>query len=165
MLVSCVFHHSKAQSFIFVIFLPLLSVYLLLVKTRDGETLEEVRSRKGSNRAALGNLHECLRELVGMIRLSGVARKGAPEIESKTKTEKKKGATKKKATPESKTSPSNKDVVDSISFDDLGSRKTGYEKEVGEAGAVDEDALQDELDGLDFGDDESSVDDDSVDLR
>jgi hypothetical protein len=100
-----------------------------------------------------------------MIRLSGVARKGAPEIGSKTKTEKKKGATKKKATPEAKTSPSNKDVVDSISFDDLASRKTGYEKEVGEADAVDQDALQDELDGLDFGDDESSVDDDSVDLR
>jgi hypothetical protein len=161
MLVSCVL----AQSFIFIIFLSLLSLYLLLVKTRDGETLEEVRSRKGSNKAALGNLHECFKELVGMIRLSGVARTGAPEVESKTKTEKKKGATKKKATPEAKTSPGNEDVADSVSFDDLASLKTGYEKEVGEADAVDQDALQDELDGLDFGDDESSVDDDDVDLR
>lgn len=136
-----------------------------IVKTRDGEALEEVRSRKGSNRAALGNLHECLREVVGMIRLSGVARKGAPaEIENKAKVEKK-VQSKKKTGSKGKTASKKEDVIESISFDALASQNTGYEKEAVEAVADDQDALQDELDALDFGDDESSVDDDSIDLR
>jgi hypothetical protein len=126
------------------------------VKTRDTETLEEVRSKRGSNKAAISNLHECLRELVGMIRISGIARKGAPEI-----LEKKVSSKKKKTSPESK--PSN--VEPAPSLEDLATRKTGYEKEVEEAHIIDQDALQDELDALNFGDDDSSVDDDSLDLR
>ena len=43
--------------------------------------------------------------------------------------------------------------------------KTGYEEDVAAAAAIDTDALQDELDALDFGDDDSDVSDDDIDLR
>jgi hypothetical protein len=43
--------------------------------------------------------------------------------------------------------------------------QTGYEKDVEEAEDIDTGALQDELDGLDFGDDESDMSDDDIDLR
>ena len=63
---------------------------------RDGEALEEARSRQGSNRAAIGNLPESLRELVAMLRLNGVARKG-PVEETKTKSVEAKPASSKHA--------------------------------------------------------------------
>ena len=66
------------------------------------------------------------------------------------------------ASSKAKTSGSN---LAAVSLEELASQETGYEKEVEDAEAIDTDALQDELDALDFGDDESSVDDDSVDLR
>merc|ERR1712238_129242 len=50
------------------------------VKTRDNDALDEVRSTSMSNRAAIGNLHESLREVLRMIRISGVARKGADAV-------------------------------------------------------------------------------------
>eukprot|EP00980_Cylindrotheca_fusiformis_P006488 scaffold1378_cov137-Cylindrotheca_fusiformis.AAC.1 len=135
------------------------------VKTRDAEALEEVRSRKGSNRAALGNLHECLRELTEMIRISGLARKGATKIETKPKKTKKKVEPKKIPHAQAKGHLSENNTVEPVSLDELESLKTGYEKDVGDVGAIDQGALQDELDALDFGDEESSLDDDSIDLR
>jgi len=124
------------------------------VKSRDDEQLEEVRSSKGTNRAAIGNLHECFRMLVGMIQINGTARKAS----SKPKTSSKKSEREKisKETHESK--------VDDNDQADYTSGKTGYE-DVEEGDAIEEGALQDEMDALDFGDDDSSMDDDSVDLR
>jgi len=137
------------------------------VKTRDSEALEEARSKEGSNRAAIGNLNECLRELVGMIRLSGVARMGAPESSKKKPKEKKKKSSTKKSSstkklPETKILPESQGP----SLEELSSMKTGYEKDVEESEAIDTNALQDELDAIDFGDDdESDFSDDDIDLR
>ena len=125
------------------------------VKTRDDEELDEVRDPKGSNKAAIGNLHVALRELVGMIRISGVARKVDSSEKKKEKKEK------KKAPEEAKKEPS----PEALSLSELAAQKTGYEKDVDDAEAIDTDVLQNELDALDFGDDESSGSDDSVDLR
>jgi hypothetical protein len=130
------------------------------VKMRDVEALEEARSRQGTNRAAIGNLHECLRELVGMIRISGVARKGVPESHEAKRAEKKKNSSSKKSSSSTKT-PEPSDP----SLEELASRKTGYEKEVDDAGEINSDVLQDELNALDFGDDDSDMSDDSLDLR
>jgi hypothetical protein len=133
------------------------------VKTRDADALEEARSPSGSNRAALNNLHECFRELVTMIRLNGVARKGL--VETKTK------ATKKSSSKESSNSgsSSSKPAVaepEGPSLAELASRKTGYEVEGDEAEGIDTNKLEDELDGLDFGDDsEEDLSDDDIDLR
>jgi hypothetical protein len=130
------------------------------VKMRDGEALEEARSPKGSNRAAMGNLNEGLRELVGMIRLSGVARKGVPETyETKPKESKKSSSSKKKSSSKKEATPSGP------SLEELAASKTGYEPEGGEGEPIDIAALQDEMDGLDFGDDESDMSDDDIDLR
>ena len=137
------------------------------VKTRDSEALEEARSKEGSNRAAIGNLNECLRELVGMIRLSGVARMGAPESSKKKPKEKKKKSSTKKSSstkklPETKILPESQGP----SLEELSSMKTGYEKDVEESEEIDTNALQDELDAIDFGDDdESDFSDDDIDLR
>jgi Soluble NSF attachment protein, SNAP len=129
------------------------------VKVRDGEALEEARSPSGPNRAAIGNLHESLRDLVSMIRLSGVARRGVPES-YETKEKGKRGK------------PSEKELSINIrakppaeSLEELANEKTGYEKDVDEVEGIDAGALQDELDALDFGDDDSEVSDDSLDLR
>ena len=48
------------------------------IQQRDLETLDEVRSPEGSNRACLANLHPVMRELVGILRVNGVAKRGAP---------------------------------------------------------------------------------------
>ena len=126
------------------------------VKMRDGEALEEARSIKGSNRAAIGNLHESLREVVAMLRTSGVARKGEPETYKKKE---------KKSSKDKKKSKSEKDAKPQLSLEEL-SKKTGYEEDVKAADGIDADALQNEMDALDFGDDsESDLDDDDVDLR
>jgi hypothetical protein len=131
------------------------------VKMRDVEALEEARDVKGSNRAGIGNLPPSLRDLIGMIRTSGVARKGDPEMDyakpKKDKSSKSKSKSKEKQSTE---------VEETTSLAQLASKKTGYEGEDdGETGEIDPTALQDELDALDFGDDESDLDDDELDLR
>lgn len=130
------------------------------VKMRDDEALEDARSPSGSNRAAIANQHESLREVVSMIRISGVARKNVGSSSSSKKS-KKSDASKSKPTfsavPKKKEAPS---------FEELSSMKTGYEKDVAAADAIDANDLQNELDALDFGDDsESDLDDDELDLR
>ena len=134
------------------------------MKSRDDEQLDEVRSSKGTNRAAIGNLHESLRMLVGMNQTNGTARKVS------TKDDKGKKSKSKRSPDDSKKSGSSKQKSDDshgVGGDDwaeLSAAKTGYENEVQDGAVIDESALQDELDALDFGDDSSS-DDDSVDLR
>lgn len=118
------------------------------IKMRDIETLDEVRSPEGSNRACLANLHPAMRELVGFLRVSGVARRGAPpEVANKKKAD---VAEMDKKLP---------------SLAELSQKKTGYE---GEEGAEDNAAdLDAELDALNFGDDDDEEDlsDDDFDLR
>ena len=127
---------------------------------RDDEALEEARSPSGSNRAAVNNQHESLREVVSMIRISGVARKN---VDSSSKKSKKVDASKSKSKSESSAAPKKKEAP---SFEELSAMKTGYEKEVTAADNIDASGLQDELDALDFGDDsESDLDDDEFDLR
>lgn len=123
------------------------------VKMRDPEALEEARAIKGTNRAAIGNLHESLRDLVSMIRISGVARRGAVELET-TQPSRKEKSSKKSAEP----------AAAPASFEEL-AKKTGYEEPAAEDKQENEMTLQDELDALDFGDDESDLDDDDIDLR
>ncbi|KAG7346113.1 soluble NSF attachment protein, SNAP [Nitzschia inconspicua] len=134
------------------------------VKVRDGEALEEARSIKGSNRAGIGNLHESLREVLTMIRLSGVARKGDPETyasEKKSSSDKKKKSSSSSSKKESKKDPEKP----KLSLDELAA-KSGYEADVAAADALDSSAVQNELDALDFGDEsESDLDDDDIDLR
>ena len=89
---------------------------------------------------------------------SGVARKG--DTSSDTKKEKT-----KKIPKETKPEVVKEETVSQAPLAELVSRPTGYEKEVEDADAIDASALQNEFDALDFGDDESSVDDDSIDLR
>lgn len=129
------------------------------VKMRDLEALEEARAVKGTNKSGIGNLPPSLRELIGMIRLSGVARKGEPEMEyDKPKKE--------KPSKSSKSKEKEIKAVDSTSLEQLASKKTGYEGEDGDGeGEIDPLELQDELDALDFGDDESDLEDDDIDLR
>lgn len=131
------------------------------VKMRDDEALEDARSPSGSNRAAIANQHESLREVVSMIQISGVARKNVGSSSSSSKKSKKPDASKSK--PKSSAAPKKKEAP---SFEELSSMKTGYEKEVAAADAIDASDLQNELDALDFGDDsESDLDDDELDLR
>lgn len=125
------------------------------VKMRDTESLEEARSVKGTNRAAIGNLHESLRDLVSMIRISGVARRGGLEVD--TQPSKKKSSKKGSKNAE-------KPAKEVASFEEL-SKKTGYEEPTQGENAESGITLEDELDALDFGDDESDLDDDDVDLR
>jgi hypothetical protein len=47
----------------------------------------------------------------------------------------------------------------------LADAKTGYENEVGDEDNNDASALQNELDALDFGDEESDLDEEDIDLR
>lgn len=133
------------------------------VKTRDEDALEEARSTTMSNRAAIGNLHESLREVVSMIRISGVARKGVDSSSSKSKTTKAKKVVAKNANSKASSSSQKKETS---SFEELSTMKTGYEEDTDAADAIDSSGLQDELDALDFGDsDESDLDDDEFDLR
>jgi len=119
------------------------------IKTRDLEALEEVRSPEGSNRACLAHLHPAMRELVGILRISGVARRGAPpEVADKKASIDVKKAD--KALP---------------SLAELEKKSTGYE---GEEGAnLNSGDLDAELDALNFGGDasEEELSDDDVDLR
>mmetsp|Transcript_3771 Transcript_3771/g.9889 ORF Transcript_3771/g.9889 Transcript_3771/m.9889 type:complete len:504 (+) Transcript_3771:123-1634(+) len=129
------------------------------VKMRDHDALEEARSMTKSNRAALGNLHESLREVVKMIQITGVARK---DIDKSSKKSKKDVAPKTK--PKRSSSSNEKEVS---SFEELCAAKTGYEEETHAADNIDFNNLQQELDALDISDDsvESDLDDDELDLR
>ena len=89
-----------------------------------------------------------------MLRLSGVARKGAPEIDT--------------CKPNPKPSAASKPAVVSKTFlGETASKKTGYEKEgdEDEAEELGPEALQNELDALDFGDSDEDLSDDKFDLR
>lgn len=133
------------------------------VKTRDDEALEEARSVKGSNRSAIGNLPPSLKEVLAMIRISGVARKGvssSSEVEGSSASKREKQSKKRE---KSSSQPDTAPQPEEPSLAELAAAKTGYEDD--DAEAVDTAALQDELAALDFGDDESSVDDDDLDLR
>ncbi len=138
---------------------------------------------KGSNRSAIGNLHESLRDVLTMIRLSGVARRGAPEKSSSSSSgkkssssnnKKKSSSSKRGAGGSSKGGGRDDGPNESQStatsepptLAELSTMKTGYEDDVDAADALDPNALQSELDALDFGlDDESDLDDDDLDLR
>jgi len=132
------------------------------VKTRDNDALDEVRSTSMSNRAAIGNLHESLREVLSMIRISGVARKGVDTVSAPSSTNRTRSNNNLK--PVSSTSKKKKDTA---SLEELSKMKTGYEEDITADETLDANALQDELDALDFGDDDddSDMDDDDIDLR
>jgi hypothetical protein len=120
------------------------------VKMRDIETLDEVRSPEGSNRACLANQHPAMRELVAILRVSGVAKRGAPPEQGERKIDV------AKADKELKT------------LAQLEKMKTGYEgEEVKEGEGLNALDLDAELDGLNFGgdDEEEEDDDDDFDLR
>lgn len=129
------------------------------VKSRDPDALEEARAINGTNRSGIGNLPPALKELLAMIRLSGVARKGDCEVV--TRPSKEKNANRSGSEKNTKSG----DSMDTTSLQFLAETKTGYENDPGAVDGIDSSALQDELDALDFGDDESDVDDDDVDLR
>uniref|UniRef100_A0A7S4EJ94 Gamma-soluble NSF attachment protein n=1 Tax=Pseudo-nitzschia australis TaxID=44445 RepID=A0A7S4EJ94_9STRA len=138
------------------------------VKIRDDDALEEARSTTMSNRAAVGNLHESLREVLGMIRLSGVARKKVDDSSGSSNSKKTRKKTSEAKTKKSSASASASAAKkETNSLEELSQMKTGYEKDPGEDDAIDAKGLQDELDALDFGDDsdESDLDDDEFDLR
>lgn len=140
------------------------------VKTRDGEALEEARSTKGSNRSAVGNLHESVRDVLSMVRLSGVARRSAPEKSSSSSDGKKSTGKKSSSSTKSGAKTQTQNIPEpakpEVSFAELSAMKTGYEDDVDGADALDPNALQNELDALDFGDDdESDMEDDDIDLR
>lgn len=116
------------------------------ILSRDIEALDEVRSPEGSNRACLANLHQVMRDLVGILRVSGVARRGAP--------------------PETADAPK-RDIAKADknlpSLAELEKKKTGYEGlEVEEGENLVPADLDAELDALNFDDDD---DDDDFDLR
>ena len=120
------------------------------VQSRDIEALDEVRSPEGSNRACLANLHPVMRELVGILRVSGVARRGAPpEVADKSKTD---------------IAKADKNLP---SLAELEKKKTGYEGlEVDEGEDLNAADLDAELDALNFGDDDDGgLSDDDFDLR
>jgi Soluble NSF attachment protein, SNAP len=125
------------------------------VKRRDSEALEEARDVKGANRSGIGNLSPSLKELLSIIRLSGVARKGDAELFT-TKPKKEKRL--KSSGDECRAEVGEK--KEGTALEQLAAATTGDENE-----KRDTDALQDELDALDFGNEESDVDDDDVDLR
>lgn len=137
------------------------------VKMRDGEALEEARSIQGSNRAAIGNLHESLRDVLTMIRLSGVARRGGDDMDTYKKKKKSSGDKNKKSSSKNSSNSSPEPVKAEPSLEELSAMNTGYEVDVDAADNIDSNALQNELDALDFGDDdeESDLDDDDIDLR
>mmetsp|Transcript_26251 Transcript_26251/g.72083 ORF Transcript_26251/g.72083 Transcript_26251/m.72083 type:complete len:521 (-) Transcript_26251:390-1952(-) len=148
------------------------------VKQRDDEALEEARSITGSNRGGIGNLHESLREVLGMIRVSGVARKAvdssSPTKPTKTKTKSRseptlKPKTKRATGDKTKSSPPAARAAkpETASLEQLSNMNAGYEPEDSKGTSQDAEALQAELDALDFGDDsdESDLDDEELDLR
>lgn len=161
------------------------------VKMRDGDALEEARDPAGPNRSGLANLHPSLQQVVKQIRLSGVARKAAPDAGGTTAAPppskpRKSGSSsssekKKKKKPSSSSGKSKSDdegespaaqpaetaaAAAESSLQEVLNMKTGYEKEAAEGEHLDADALDAELDGLDFGDDGlGSDEEDDFDLR
>lgn len=143
------------------------------IKTRDGEALEEARDPTGSNRGGLANLHKSLQTLVTILRLSGVARKTMGETVAPAAA-KKKGppkedvtGTKKKRMVPKKQPPAAKEKPEA-SLEEIIDQKTGYEQDEAECANLNPDALQSELDDLNFDDldsDDGLEDDDDVDLR
>jgi hypothetical protein len=149
------------------------------IKTRDGEALEEARNPTGSNRGGLANLHKSLQTLVGMLRLSGTARKTvgdtvAPAAAKKPRPPKEDGSGTKDGTGTRKTrmvpkkkSPAAEEKPE-VSLEELIDQKTGYEQDEAAGANLNPDALQSELDDLNFDDldsDDGLEDDDDVDLR
>jgi hypothetical protein len=150
------------------------------IKMRDGEALEEARAPSGSNRGGLANLHSSLRTLVTYLRLSGVARKTVGDTvpskassisssgnksSSRPKQDGSGGPQKKKMPPKKKKPSEGKPEGPPPSLQELTDKKTGYEDEHGDSGEpLDSNALDAELDGLDF-DDGFDLEDDDVDLR
>lgn len=121
------------------------------IKMRDIDTLDEVRSPEGANRACLANLHPAMRELVPYLRVSGVARRGGPpEVAEATKASKADLKRMDKNLP---------------SLAELATMKTGYEGE--EEENLNEADLDAEMDALNFGGDEEDeeLSDDDCDLR
>lgn len=118
------------------------------VKSRDVEALEEARSLKGSNRSGIGNLPSVLRELLESIRITGIARR--------LNTEEISPLSSKQSIP----TQGHREVDLEPSLEELASSKTGHDDE-----QFDPTELQEELDALDFGNDESDIDDEDVDLR
>ena len=118
------------------------------IKMRDIETLDEVRSPEGANRACLANLHPAMRELVGCLRVSGVARRGGPPEVADVK--------KADVAKMDKNLPSLAELVN---------KKTGYEGEEGEAENLNAADLDAEMDALNFGGDDEELSDDEFDLR
>jgi hypothetical protein len=127
------------------------------VQSRDIEALDEVRSPEGSNRACLANLHPVMRELVGYLRVSGVARRGAP-------AEKADG-------PKRDIAKADKELP---TLAELEKKSTGYEAlqaDVKEGENLNAADLDTELDALNFDDDGGNDDDlnfdddDDIDLR
>ena len=130
------------------------------VKTRNLDALEEARNLKGANRSGIGNLPDSLKDLLMMIRLSGMARKGDADL-AVTKPRKQEKETK----DGNKTKTKTVEKTEKTSLEDLDAWKTGPENDADDDDALDPSALQDELDALDFGDEESDIDDEDVDLR
>lgn len=139
------------------------------MKTRNDEALEEARSITGSNRAGIGNLHESFREVLSMIRVSGVARKTVESSSEPTKKKSSERSSPKKTKPTSSKPKSSQPAAKAAtaSLEELSQMNAGYEQNADESNAIDVKGLQDELDALDFGDDgdESDLDDDELDLR
>jgi hypothetical protein len=147
------------------------------IKTRDGEALEEARDPTGSNRGGLANLHKSLQTLVGMLRLSGTARKTVgdtvapaakkpkPPKEDGSETKDGKGTRKTRMVPKKK-APAAEEKPEA-SLEEIIDQKTGYEQDEAEGANLNPDALQSELDDLNFDDldSEDELDDDDFDLR
>ena len=126
----------------------------------DGSRPVVFRQKKhGSRRVA-----NVSNSLLGVIQINGTARKGTSKKKSSSKESRKKKTTESNDSPKKQTSGFNEAPSEALNVDS-GLGKTGYEEATPQSEAIDEGALQDELDALDFGDDDSSVDDDSVDLR
>jgi hypothetical protein len=143
------------------------------IKTRDGEALQEARDPTGSNRGGLANLHKSLQTLVGMLRLSGVARKTvedtvAPAAAKKPRPPKEDGTVPKKKKMVPKKKPPAAEEKPEASLEEIIDQKTGYEQDEAAGENLNPDALQSELDDLNFDDldsDDGLEDDDDVDLR
>jgi hypothetical protein len=148
------------------------------IKTRDGEALEEARDPTGSNRGGLANLHKSLQTLVGMLRLSGVARKTVgdtvapaaakkPPKEGGTGSKDGTGTRKTRMVPKKK--PPAAEEKPEASLEEIIDQKTGYEQDEAAGENLNPDELQSELDDLNFddldSDDGLDDDDDDVDLR
>lgn len=133
------------------------------VKNRDKDELEMARDMKGANRSGIGNLPNALKDVLSNIRVSGVARKGDSDIAAKTSYENEKRT---RQSGDSDKAMANNDTQCLWPLADLTAAKMGYEVDPEDVGQIDASALEDELNALDFGEDEESdLDDDDIDLR